>query len=151
MADINNQCAPTDDPVEKDFRKKNLWFSFTGNMYGAFGSAAFIGLLGTMAKAAIDVAAGTASAAAIFAPLPLLIMGGLMAIGAACIYMSQKEYTEARCIGDQHAAIEIAKQKVQALYQGRSAQPVVEHEQNSRADGKRWADVVKNDPAIARA
>ena len=154
MAEIENKtCPPTNDPAELEFRNKNLHFSFTNSLYSAFGNAAFIGLLGTLVKAAVDVSAGVSAASALFAPVPLLVMGGLMAVGTFCIYMSQKEYTELRCLGDQHLARATAKEKVKQLYLAKNVEPSaeVEHEGNCRADGKQWAQVVRQDMVPSRA
>ncbi|MGE0754685.1 MAG: hypothetical protein AB7L92_05945 [Alphaproteobacteria bacterium] len=128
------------DPAEQEFRKKNQWYSFTGHLYSALGGAAFIGLLGTAAKAVVDLAAGVTGAGAIFGALPLAVMGGLMVIGTACIYMAQKEFTELKCIGDEHLAIQNAKKLTMA-----PAIPAMEVHQGhhcSRTDGKSWQEVV---------
>ncbi len=130
------------DPVEKEFRRKNQWYSFTGHLYAAVGGAAFIGLLGMIASSLVKVAAGGvagAEAALIFSsPAPMLAMGGLMVLGTACVWMAQREFTELKCIGDEHLAIQNAR-KLQSEVQITKA---VEHSQNSRADGKSWVSVV---------
>jgi len=127
--------------MEKDFRKKNLWYSFTGALYGAIGGAAFFGLLATVAQALVKVAAGAVKEGAIFGPVPLLVMGGLMAVGTLCVYMSQREYTELRCLGDQHLAYQNAKQLSSRQEVGQAQ--TVEHVQNCRADGKKWVQALR--------
>ena len=155
-----NAVAQSYDSAECEFRKKNLWHSFNSSIYGAVGTAAFIGLLGKIVQSLVDTAAshtaaaGTAAAStgSIFALAPMLVMGGLMALGTFCVYMSQKEYTELRCLGDEHLARATAREKAQNLFQAPVVQQTVEHDQNTRADGQRWADVVRpNTQLPARA
>lgn len=134
-------CLDARDPTEQRFRKDSQWYSFTGSLYQAVGGAAFFGLLATVANAVVKVAAGATAEAAIFAPLPLAVMGGMMAIGTLAIYMSQSAYTELRCLNDEHLAYQNAKQLMNQ--QSPAHEQEVLHEQNVRADGKKWSHVVR--------
>lgn len=146
MDKINHIAKVKEDPAEVEFRKKNQWYSFTGHLYSALGGAAFIGLLATVVKGLVSLAAatpGTAAAteaAAFFGAGPLALMGGLMAAGAASIYMAQKQFTELKMIGDEHLAVQNAKKLMQPNVQ--VAAGVIHHPQNERSDGKKWQDVV---------
>lgn len=136
------------DAKEEKFRKDNQWYSFTQAVYGALGWASFIGLLGTIASSAVTLAVGKAAAPeatkfalALFTETtPLLAIGGLMAFGIVCTYMSQREATMLKSIQDTH----LAEANAKCVTQGQAVAMVQapEHEQNCRADGKRWADVV---------
>lgn len=146
MADVKIEgcSAASSDPVEKEFRKKNLWYSFTSAFYGAFGGAAFFGLLATVVGTLVKVAAGgapAAEAALLFGATPVLVMAGLMAVGTLCVYMSQRESTELRCIQDEHLAYQnakkLAKQPAPQQEQGLEQAPV------GRKDGKSWEQVTR--------
>ena len=143
--------VPTcEEQIEKDFRKKNLWHSFMQGTYGALSIAAYMGALGTLATglitaattASAPVVAGVAVAGSIFAPLPMLVIGGLLAVGTICSYMSQVEGTELKCLQDEHMAQQNAMKLTPGLAVSQSAS--VDHPKNQRADGKKWQEVVSN-------
>lgn len=147
MAKHDIACSP-DDATEKEFRKQNLWYSFTTAAFNAFGMAAFFGVLATVTQNVIQVAAGAETAAAIFSPVPLLAIGALMAIGVAATYMSQREATELKCIQDEHLAHQNAKKLSPEL--GMSRTQPAEYSQNQRADGKTWQETTgRGQPQIS--
>lgn len=134
------------DAREAEFQSKNQWYSFTQAVYGALGWASFIGLLGTIANSVVNLAVGEAAqpgavefAKALFTQTtPLVAIGGLMAFGVACTYMAQREATKLKSLQDTHLAEESAK----CMSVGKSVCVDIEHEQNQRADGKKWAAVI---------
>lgn len=131
----------SDAQSEKEFRKKNLWHSFLTAAYGALGMAAYMGSLATLANGIVGIASGTATAAAVFAPLPLLAIGGLALLGTVSTYLSQYEATEVRVLQDEHLAQQNAKSLVPNL--GLEQATIPEYEQNRRADGRRWQDALR--------
>ena len=149
--DTTSACPPPHSREEQEFRDKRQHHSFMGALYGALGGAAFIGLLGTIVSELVKTAAKAGSTVAqalpntgpeisIFSALPMAVIGGLMAVGTLFVYLAQKEYTELHCIGDEHLARLQAKQLQKSAP---APQLVVEHEQNCRADGKKWSSVVR--------
>lgn len=130
---------------EEKFRKSNQWHSFTAAVYTAVGSASFFGALMTIAQATIAGAAGVGTgaefAAALLAPLPVLAIGGLIALGTASLYMAQRENTKLKSIQDTHLAEENARCNGRA--HGVAPSQAQEYDQNCRADGKQWSQVVK--------
>jgi len=130
------------DQAETLFRKKTLWHSFTSSLYRAFSGACFFGLLSTLVRSAIDLAAGgdaAIHAGQMFGASPLLVMGAFGALGTAFVYMAERENTKVKAIGDEHRAMleakhvqELATEQSQAI----NAQP-------ARADGKPWAQTLQ--------
>jgi len=145
-------------PVEKEFRNKNLWHSFMQAAYGALGGASFFGALMVIAQGVMGLAATaggiatlganaaaaqTASAFLVTNPITLAAIGGLIAAGLAFTYMSQREGTELKVLQDEHLAQQTAIQHSM----GRAPSLNIEHEQNQRADGKQWQEVVHGAPS----
>jgi hypothetical protein len=138
------------DPQEEKYRKESRWLAFKSQTWGALGMASFFAALGTLANGLMGFAAKTAgvkglgmiegAAGMITSPATLAVMGGLVAVGVACNYMSQHESTELRIIQDEH----MAQQQAKCMKQEKAPAVEVEHEQNCRADGKSWSDVVAN-------
>jgi len=154
MADIPAILPDKNDPIEKKFRDKNLWHSFMQAAYGALGGASFFGALMVVSQGLIGLAAkhggiatalgpqaaanATASAFIVTNALPLAAIGGLIAVGLAFTYMSQREGTELKVIQDEHLAqqTELQHAKCRALEQN------IVYAQNQRADGKQWQEVL---------
>lgn len=138
MAETNSNACPESDPAERDFRKKNLWVSFKGYLYQALGGACFIGLLTQVTSGLVKAVAGEAGAAAMFGAGPVGVMIGLMAAGVACLYMAQKEFTDLRCIQDEHLAHQNA---LQLNGNGHVKAHAQEFTNPGRGDGKSWEQV----------
>lgn len=133
------------DQLEAKFRKDRQHVSFKAQMFTALSTATFFGVLGTMVTSAVKafgVGAGAAEAAALMtSPLPLAVMGVAVAAGIAFTYIAQKQWTDLRVLEDDHLARRNAEcLEKEAHMQGKSA--IVEFDQNQRADGKEWAQVV---------
>lgn len=108
--------------------------------YFAQGVSMLVGAVmnGGIAAAGGGILAGASVAAGVAA------MAGLALVGAGFVYLSQKEYTKLRVIQDEHLA-----EKNAQCAQGNGLCPApIEHEQNQRADGKHWTQVV-SDPHSA--
>jgi hypothetical protein len=141
---------------EEEFRSQSRWLSFKGALFSAVGGASFFGVLSMVANKAITLAAGGAGAAEVAAltgVMPLLVVGGLMAVGAAAIFMAQDQYTQLKSLQDRHQAEENAR----CLQEGQGKGVVVTPEQeahyaqNVRADGKKWVDVARAQPQQVQA
>lgn len=132
------------DQSEEKFRRENQWHSFTSAVYSAVGGASFFGALMTIAQAVVAGAAGVGQGAefamALVNPAPILAIGGLMALGTVSLYMAQRENTTLKTIQDKHMAEENAR----CMSHGHGKAPAmeIEYEQNCRADGKKWGDVL---------
>jgi len=137
------------------FRRESKWLAFKGSLYSALSTATFFGVLGKLVMTAVDAFSGNPDIAAkaissIGSPLSLGVMAGALAIGAVFTYMAQNEWTELKCIQDEHLAQRNAecnaleKAKAKALEQTCA----IEHPQNQRADNKQWTQVV-SEPAVA--
>ncbi|WP_425400192.1 hypothetical protein [Aeoliella sp.] len=130
--------------LESTFRKKNQWHSFKAAAYGALGMAAYMGAFMTLANGLIGVAGGTAVAASIFSPLPLLAIAALVVVGTASTYMSQQEQTELKVIQDEHLAQQNARElRNNGHALGNDIQADV-----GRRDGRSWQEVVSTPRSI---
>jgi len=129
------------DPAEIEFRKKNLWHSFTGSLYRGIGGASFFGLLVIIVRSAIDIAANGQSAAQaslMFGVSPLLVMGAFAALGTACIYMAERESTKLKVLEDNYRVQLQAKERAKQHAPEQQMQ-----EQSLRADGKNWTQATQ--------
>lgn len=145
---------PKIDAKEAEFQSKNQWYSFTATLYNALGGAAFIGLLGMLAQTLVKAstsAAATTEALALVNPVPLAVIGSMMAVGTACLYMSQREATKLKTIQDTHLAEENARCAGQGKAPAHTIAHEPEHEQNCRSDGKKWVDAVAANQNLAIA
>ncbi len=141
----------TMDPKEAQFLTRNRALSFKSAVWGSLGMATFFGALMTISAGLISIASGipaitaggmpTASAALLGGPIPLLVLGGLIAFGAFATYISQHYATEMRILQDEH----MAEQQAKCMQQGTSQSVSVAHENPGRADGKTWREAVAND------
>lgn len=133
---------------EEDFRKKRKMISFKAQVYTGLSTATFFGVLGllvTTAVKALGTGAAAVEAAALFAnPLALGAVGVALAAGVAFTWLAQEQWTDMKVIEDDH----LAKRSAECL-QGHSQEKsqTVEHEQNCRADGKNWTQVVSQQSA----
>jgi hypothetical protein len=76
-----------------------------GALYSAIGGASFIGVLGTLTNLAL----GTATIVGGFTLGTGLLIGGLVVVGAAAIFLAQREYTELGCLQQDRFARNNAK------------------------------------------
>ena len=132
---------------EEKFRKRRQWTSFKASVYSALSHASFIGLLGMVVQQAVETASapgGFSAALSTLAtnPLPMLVVGAAMAAGVLFSYIAQNEWTDLKVMEDDHLAQRNAEcnalEKAKAKPAEKTASP--EHEQNCRADGKKWVD-----------
>ena len=137
------------DPQEEKFRQESRWLSFKSQAWGALGMATFFGALMTIAMGIVSVAMGTPAilengmitpSAPLLSVSGIAALGGLLGFGAAATYMSQRDATELRIVQDEH----MAQQQAKCMKQDKSPVIAIEHEQNCRADGKKWGDIVAN-------
>lgn len=93
---------------DEEYQRSSTWYSFTGTLYAALGSAAFIGLLGKfvemMVQATSIVPAQTLAMQPVMTTGTYLAMGGLMAGGAIFTYLAQEEWTKLACIREDSLA-----------------------------------------------
>lgn len=146
------------DPKEQEYIKKSRWLAFKSSAWNNLGVASFFGALTSVVASAISTAAGipaftasgipTASAILASGLGPLAVVAGVVAFGAYAIYKSQEASTELGLMNGQHQAEQQAKCMAKA--KGMEPEQMVEHEQNCRADGKKWEEVAKaqNKPTL---
>jgi hypothetical protein len=143
------QRSPQNEAYEKEFRHKNLWYSFTSAMYGVVGGAALFGMAQNIGGMLLHAAAGEATL--LSNPLTLLVAAGMGLVGVVATYFSQRELTEQRVIQDEHLACMNARQLGHAKTPEADVQPAQglqlaqaqEYPQNCRRDGKPWEGIVK--------
>lgn len=145
---------------ENDFRKKRQWTSFKAQVYTALSTATFFSVLTTLvtsavkavafssstASTAVALSSGAASAAVattemlMFGVAPVALMGAAIAVGVGFTYMAQHEWTDLKVMEDDH----LAKRNAECMHVSQDVEKPhgMEHEQNCRADGKQWAQVV---------
>ena len=151
---------PVETAEDQEYRKQSLWHAFMAALYAGIGGASFFAVLnnvgGGLMKAAGAPAkqiadAGGVEAGGSFLNLAGLggftipVMAGLAVIGAAALYMAQREYTELNILSTDRTARKQAecmgKQNGHEIL-SHEQKCVMEFEHNKRADGKKWQEVV---------
>ena len=121
------------------FRSKRKATSFKAQLYTGLSTATFFGVLGLVVTTGVKALAADVAAAALFAnPLALGAIGVALAAGVAFTWLAQEQWTEMRVLEDEHLAHRNAEcMKEREVSRGH------EHDQNVRADGKQWTQVVR--------
>ncbi len=150
MADEESKARKAqEDPAAKKYRKESVWHMFTGSFLSAIGSAAFFGILAKTTDILVQTfgtqAKLSGSGAETFGLETGLVMGSLMAVGIAAMYVAQHEWTELKYIQDEW----LAKKNAECLSKQRQQETALtapaieqniemEHPTPCRKDGKTW-------------
>lgn len=141
-------CDNSEDPAEKEFRRKNNWHTFMGGTYTALASATFLAVLGKAFQMAIDAANGKALE---LTPLASVVVAAGTMFGIACGWMATRESTEVRCLGDEHLAYQYEKSKAKQKAQEIAKVSSPSHEEfpdQCRKDGKSWVIASASQQAV---
>jgi hypothetical protein len=121
---------------DSEFRKQRTRSTFKAVLFGGIATASFFGVMG---KLVTDVPS-------------LLIMGGVMAVGAVFTFLAQHEWTNTKILEDDHLARKNAQCMGHEVSHSHQVEnPTLQHGQaqnndhhHQRADGKKWAQVVSD-------
>lgn len=158
MADDNtakgcSELEGANDAYEQDFRRRSTWKAFMGALFGAIGGAAFFAVFNTTATAVME---GTGLLAALSGAGPIV----LIAIGAAAIFMAQKQLTELGCLRDDRLARHTAQEKAKAMAATKAVPqqataPSITEEKGVSVDpgisvptDRRFTDIIQQRPAV---
>jgi hypothetical protein len=137
---------------DSEFRKQRTRSTFKAVLFGGIATASFFGVMGKLVDLGVK-AVKDAGALETLTDVPsLLIMGGVMAVGAVFTFLAQHEWTNTKILEDDHLARKNAQCMGHEVSHSHQVEnPTLQHGQaqnndhhHQRADGKKWAQVVSD-------